>query len=74
MPQIDAGPSDGPPDHVLETAWVTLTVDKATELSASLQAWAEDAAHDVIDAEWHTHIRGEAGNELTIAVCVGRLR
>jgi hypothetical protein len=68
MPQIDAGPTDGPPGARLKTVWVTLTVPEAWELLESLRVWAEEVAEGRLDPGWHTHVSDGDGNELTIAV------
>jgi hypothetical protein len=68
MPQIDDGPTDGPPGRALKTVCVKLTVNEARELFDSLQVWAEDAAEGLVDPGWHTHITHADGNELTVAI------
>jgi hypothetical protein len=68
MPRMDSGPTDGPPSAELTTVWVTLTPAEADELLSSLLVWAEEAAEGQLDPSWHTHVRDQAGNELTIAI------
>jgi hypothetical protein len=68
MPQIDAGPTDGPPGPPVATAWVTLSVDEAQELLEALHAWAEAVAEGPLAPGWHTHLRDSDGNELTIGI------
>jgi hypothetical protein len=68
MPQIDDGPTDGPPGRRLKTAWVTLSIAEARELLGALEAWAEDVAERDPDPDWHAHVTDSDGNELTIAI------
>jgi hypothetical protein len=71
MPQIDDGPTDGPPGRPLKAACVTLSVAEARELLESLQVWGEEAAEGFVDPGWHTHVTDSEGNELTIAIGPG---
>ncbi len=68
MPQIDDGPTDGPPGRPLKTAWVTLSVAEARELLEALQVWGEEVPEGLVDPGWHTHVTDSEGNELTIAI------
>ena len=68
VPQIDTGPTDGPPGPAVKTAWVTLTVPEAQELLETLQIWAEEVADGHLDPQWHAHLTDDDGNELTIAI------
>lgn len=68
MPQIDTGPTDGPPGEQLKSAWVTLTGPEARELLVALQAWADERGEGGQPSGWHTHITDSEGIELTIAV------
>jgi hypothetical protein len=68
MPQIDDGPTDGPPGRSIRTACVTLTSSEAHELLEALSTWAKDASDDEVDPGWHTHIAGDDGRELTLVI------
>jgi hypothetical protein len=68
MPEMDDGPTDGPPGNKLKTAWIRLTNDEAYELLESLKVWAEEIEEGHPDPGWHTHVTDDAGNELTISI------
>ena len=70
VPQIDTGPTDGPPGPSVKTAWVTLSVPEAEHLLASLEVWAEETAQGRPNPGWHTHITDEQGNELTVEISI----
>ena len=68
MPQMDDGPTDGPPGRSLRTVWVTLTAAEAVELHEALGSWAEEIDEGYPDPGWHTHITDTDQNELTVSV------
>ena len=70
MPRIDDGPTDGPPGRQLTSACVDLSAAEALELLDALTLWAEDVAEGSVDPDWHTHITGADGSELTISIRV----
>ena len=71
MPQIDTGPTDGPPGEQLKTAWVTLTGPEAHELLAALQAWAEERAEGGQRSGFGVGRRGLEVGEAELPVVVG---
>lgn len=68
MPEIDDGPTDGPPGRRLPTVTVVLSRAEALVLLASLKEWEAELVSAAPDPGWHTHILDDDGNELTIAV------
>jgi hypothetical protein len=69
MPEMDDGPTDGPPGKKLKTALVHLTIDEAYELLESLKVWAEEIEEEGYpDPGWHMHVTDDAGHELTISI------
>jgi hypothetical protein len=70
MPKMDDGSTDGPPGRDLQTVGVELSADEAYELLESLKVWAEDVAAGNGDPGWHTHVTGEDGRELTVAIAL----
>ena len=67
---MDSGSTDGPHRARLKRAWVTLSATEAQELLEALQVWAEEVADGHPDADWHTHVSDDEGNELTIAIAL----
>jgi hypothetical protein len=65
MPEMDDGPTDGPPGRELRTVSVRLTPAEAQELLEALFARSEE---DYPDRGYHLHIADDDGRELTIWV------
>src|SRR5581483_1867407 len=68
VPEMDNGSAESGPGRRLKSVWVTLSPEEAHELHTALDVWAEDVAAGESDPQWHTHITGRDGNELTIAI------
>jgi hypothetical protein len=63
MPEMDDGPTDGPPGRELRTVSVRLTPAEAQDLLEALFARSEE---DFPDPGYHLHIADSDGRELTI--------
>ena len=68
MPEIDDGPTDGPPGKRLRAVWVRLSHTEALQLLESLKVWADELQAGHTDPGWHTHIDDAEGNTLAIAI------
>jgi len=65
MPEMDDGPSGGPPGRELRTVSVRLAPAEAQELLEALFARSEEAYPD---PGYHLHIADADGRELTISI------
>jgi hypothetical protein len=70
MPEMTEGPSNEPSGRPVKAVWATLTEREAQHLLESLENWRREIDEGFPDSGWHTHVEGDDGTELTIAVAL----